>query len=334
VGDYSFGFNGIEMVSSEFQELATDFRFTNLKLGKWISMDPINHEGVSPYQMMDCNPIMMYDPSGADGEGDLKTGEITSTIYIKFDDNTKLSSDQKKAYLDAFKANIDQIWGSQTLANGTPISTKNVTVQEAPDGLTPQNLKRNENFIRAGNGQNADKNSMPGVSYIDDNELNNTGYMYLSSNATEAAHEFGHILGLSDRYFEGVMTQIVSYSGNTSTTSRLTMPIADIKDRGYNYLNNLMSIQGGTMLTESQLKIAFKRGRSEKRYVQMALLHSADVMQSQNYDGVSLKGHYYRNQIGYEGVKPTQYDSSLKFKFILNWHEQQVKNFISQNRYY
>ncbi|MFN6380386.1 MAG: RHS repeat-associated core domain-containing protein, partial [Flavobacteriales bacterium] len=328
---YRYGFNGLEYSSKLDSYYDSDFRCLNTLLGRWISIDPVNHEFMSPYNAMDCNPLMIYDPTGADGEGDSETGVISSTIYIKFDTDANLTDQEKTDYVNAFKAQIDAVWQNISMSDGTKISTSNVTVLVAPDGLTSQDLKRNENLLVAGNGEHADPDQMHGVSYIDQNRRNNTGYMYLSNNAREAAHEFGHILGLSDRYFEGVVTDILSHSKQLSSTTRLTMPIADIKDKGYNYLNNLMS-NGGGHLTEKQISIAFNRNRKERSYTSIKLLHQQHILDNNEYDGVGLKGHYFKNNFCFEkGNGPIKYDSSLKINLTHNWHVQQVQQYIRNN---
>jgi hypothetical protein len=68
--------------------------------------------------------------------------------------------------------------------------------------------------------------------------------MTLNANETDAftwtpAHEFGHVIGLKDRYFEGIMSKIKGKFGGTRTTT--------VDPR---YQANLMAIDGGVL--ESQ----------------------------------------------------------------------------------
>ena len=66
-------------------------------------------------------------------------------------------------------------------------------------------------------------------------------YMTLNANETEAftwtpAHEFGHIIGLQDRYSEGIMSKIKGRFGGTRTTT--VHPL---------YEKNLMAVDSGVL---------------------------------------------------------------------------------------
>jgi hypothetical protein len=104
------------------------------------------------------------------------------------------------------------------------------------------------------------------------------GYMWLNSGNSggDAAHEFGHILGLSDRYTEAAVWTIENNVNLQSpiSKSRNTMPlrISRARESGYNPLDNLMSNSFNGSLTQFQLNIAFSRNRREKRYFRRLVL--------------------------------------------------------------
>jgi RHS repeat-associated protein len=66
---YRFGFNGMES-DEDFGEgsYTTQERMVDVRIGRWMSLDPVFHEGMSMYCAFDNNPIFFSDPSGADSE--------------------------------------------------------------------------------------------------------------------------------------------------------------------------------------------------------------------------------------------------------------------------
>ncbi len=65
---YKFGFNGLER-DEEFNEnlefYTTYFRECDPRLGRWFCRDPLTFPWQSPYCMMDNNPVLYIDPTGA-----------------------------------------------------------------------------------------------------------------------------------------------------------------------------------------------------------------------------------------------------------------------------
>jgi hypothetical protein len=103
------------------------------------------------------------------------------------------------------------------------------------------------------------------VSNVEASEKNNYGFMNIADPKTgpnTAAHEFGHLLGLSDRYFDGG-----NWNGSNNKVDRKTTPISnnEINDAGYNPNNNLMSNLTST-LTPMQLNIANGNAPAEQDY--------------------------------------------------------------------
>lgn len=69
---YRYGYQGMESdddaVSGDDNEYTTDFRQYDPRVGRWMSIDPMETKfaGYSPYNAMLNNPVTLYDASGAD----------------------------------------------------------------------------------------------------------------------------------------------------------------------------------------------------------------------------------------------------------------------------
>jgi RHS repeat-associated protein len=72
---YRFGYQGSEK-DKEINSGAytTDFRGLDVRLGRWLSPDPIIHPSWSPYVSMNDNPIALVDPMGLEAEEGGGTG--------------------------------------------------------------------------------------------------------------------------------------------------------------------------------------------------------------------------------------------------------------------
>ncbi|HBT93830.1 MAG TPA: hypothetical protein DEB23_06180 [Chitinophagaceae bacterium] len=347
VFDYKskYGFNSAEK-HNELDNLdGLDYdlgaRFYSSKLGRMFSPDPRESEypWQSTYAYFSNSPISQVDINGEGGEGDKTTGQVTATVYFRFDSDVSLTPSQQQAYIDNFRANVQSVWNNQVLDNGVQVNVDNVQFLLAPATLTSASLLKNENLLTVGNGATANKDAEANVSYIDKNNHRNTGYMYYSFQGNEAAHEFGHMLGLSDRYFNGVIIDVAHFyrNGGESSINRFTIPIADINENGYNYLNNLMSRQSGNpLLTANQLNIAFNSNAKEEDYAKFSVVHSLTSVTTNGYDGLSIDGKNYYSQGNRKGYPPlTTYTknnlqglNSIDPMFL----QRDTKNFILNNR--
>lgn len=111
IGDYRFGFNGMESdneISGNKSMYTTYFRPYSTKLGRWLLTDPVVHPWQSPYNAFDGNPIFYADPSGADGDpknksqtevNDPNVGEGGGTTYSD-DGNTRTNGNTTQTYND------------------------------------------------------------------------------------------------------------------------------------------------------------------------------------------------------------------------------------------
>ena len=282
----------------------TYFRELDGRMGRWWSADPITFPHQSPYNTFDGNPIYYTDASGAsvsypekekeesykapvsteisstsfarsyvasvargfdNGGGDPNTGRITAAVYFSFEDPTLTLAD-KLQYIQNFQASVLATWSNQNI-NGVAVDLSAVTFLEVDATYDPQN--EFHNLFTVGNGAGDPHADGTNTSYVvNGGRAGTTGYFYYQrGNPTNyAAHEFGHIFGLADRYHEGLDN--VKHLGLEGwLEGRLTIPMILPKriDRDYNALDNLYSSATST-LTPMQMEIFFNSRRIERKY--------------------------------------------------------------------
>ncbi len=278
--DYRYGFNGMEKddeVKGNDNSYTTPFRQYDSRVARWAGIDPVVHHNMSPYNAFDNSPIVIMDPSGADG-GDInqKTGAVRGTVYIQADgiDNTTLEETMAQII-----NNINTVFGQYSV-NGNQINANElefVTVNPDLSGKALDDFKNEiasnpyNTFIQVGNGGNDPSNV--GYSYVNGNSA--SGYFYTrdlaGTNNTVLAHEWGHVLGLSDRYHEG--RGVGTNGALIGASSRFTIPMTNlwstannpVNDPGYSWQNNLYSGTGAA-LTQAQLNIMTDITLNEQPY--------------------------------------------------------------------
>ncbi len=68
---YRYAFNGMERddeVKGSGNSYTTEFRQYDSRLGRWLTIDPVIHPHLSPYNAYDNSPMILIDPSGGDSE--------------------------------------------------------------------------------------------------------------------------------------------------------------------------------------------------------------------------------------------------------------------------
>jgi RHS repeat-associated protein len=310
---------------------------------RFVSVDPLQfkYPELTPFQYSSNRPITMIDIDGGEA-GDPKTGRITATIYFQFDVDTKqntentntraLSDEQKQAYIDKFRENINTVWNSFTLADGISVDVSGVEFLPAKEGMTASKLKSNEILLTVGYGENANPDAIPGRSYIESDRK--TGYMYHTENPTEAAHEFGHIMGLSDRY-ANVMLFVSGNPGKDYAFTLLeadTIPLVLRKgEEDYNPLTNLMS-GGESSLTQKQLSIVFNNGKDEKNYPAPVVLanRKSDLPSAISVEGsgINFKVSPYKLENG----TLSKYTEKVSWAAIKGSHMRKTSTNIAVNR--
>jgi RHS repeat-associated protein len=80
ISAYRFGFNGKENDPEFNGNYDFGARFLDVRLGRWLSTDPVTHSSQSPYTGFDNNPILLVDPSGMDSEPPTPSDDTHSGI--------------------------------------------------------------------------------------------------------------------------------------------------------------------------------------------------------------------------------------------------------------
>ena len=248
---------------------------------RFVNVDPLqfDYPELTPFQYASNRPITMIDIDGGEA-GNPKTGKISGTIYLKFDTDTQLSQEEKQAYIDNFKASIMADWNNAGHEyNGQNVSVE-INVLEAPSKMNKLKLKKNESLLTVGGGENAIEASQETrTSYI--NKDRKTGYMYYDNQGVDAGHEFGHLLGLSDRYI-----RLLRYDENKNLIDAGSISLYLKDSQG---APNMYGGSGNsTTLTNEQLSIVFSN-RKERTYYTPVII--ADINRNIPEDWVAkVKG--------------------------------------------
>ncbi|MEE0997835.1 MAG: RHS repeat-associated core domain-containing protein [Paludibacteraceae bacterium] len=170
-------------------------RYLNPTNGMWLSTDPLfeKYVGMSPYNYCAGNPVMLVDPDGRDAEISINDEEgcITIKANIILD-----GSHASEELANKYQKDIEDTWGSMTdyEYEGKNYKLKwDVKVRVKNKGETTDYNGIN-NYITPFIGKNK-KNGRPN-SYVSGT---NKGE-WRADGTSPASHEFGHILGLRDRY--------------------------------------------------------------------------------------------------------------------------------------
>jgi RHS repeat-associated protein len=301
---YRYGFNSMEKDDETYGGgNAYDFgaRIYSSRLGWWLSVDPlqVKYPGASPYMFSANCPISMFDPDGRDGIRNAVNASIAANmIYIYNPATTTLAN--ATAAVNAAQTNIQTVWSAQIFNNrpvtvnlGAPqvmtLAQYNVAVANgtinSTDGQT--NVITLTNTGRSATGQNT------GTWNIND----------LTDAGNTAAHEFGHLVGLADRYQyiqAGSMT-----TGIEPQWASVFLPQAQANnDAGYIPNNNLMSNMSAT-LSAQQLNFVFSSGNRDREKIETYTFITA-----QNIPGVFTQGGVGGN-MGNLGVFGFENDGNL-----------------------
>ncbi|MGB0175925.1 MAG: LamG-like jellyroll fold domain-containing protein, partial [Owenweeksia sp.] len=110
-GDYRYGFNGMEKddeIKGDGNSYTTEFRQYDPRLGRWLSLDPIEHPYLSPYNGFDNNPIYWTDPAGSNATKYKTEG---GTDLVETDDGSNavvtVTDDKADAFFESYKDAID-----------------------------------------------------------------------------------------------------------------------------------------------------------------------------------------------------------------------------------
>jgi hypothetical protein len=259
------------------------------KLGRRWNVDPVVTVYSSSYLVFSGNPIAMTDVDGDDPtpsvlkiKGKITRASIHVNFIFRFDENLALTSEQQSAYIANYISNSKNTWESMSYrgvkinidATITNMGNANYGMRNSKLESTGSNVVVD---VGAQDPRGNDKNP-ENVSWA----KKGGGYMWVNYGGagSEAGHELGHLLGLSDRY-----TEIAAYGEKNPINgqspidaSRQTIPLkinrSNESDNEYNPLTNLMSTPAGagSTLTKYQLKVVFKQ-KSERNYPKLLVVY-------------------------------------------------------------
>ena len=227
-------------------------RYYNSDLSLWLSVDPMadKYPSLSPYNYCAWNPLKIVDPDGRDGEIVVDTDKKTINVNVNIVLYAKAQnmSGRKLQYAaQKYKQNIMSRWGAQK--SGEPWTT-----QYNGDEYT---VSFNVNISVDNTKANKDREYDGKTNYIEvvDNirsnvkNSNNGVWSMPSDSKNSAAHEFGHILGLADRYTtddDGFSHPDPGWEGNIMSNSKQPVDQRNIdalfNRNGYNLIDR--SVQG------------------------------------------------------------------------------------------
>lgn len=193
------------------------------------------------------------------GGGDPDNNRLIANIYFDFVGSIR-TDEEKAQYIHRFRAECVRVFGT---VNGLDMSQ--VSFQELDETYDPNNRLHNVLTV-GGFADDPDPNvqefnDQTGTSYINGDRT--TGFMYWSNGdpTSYAAHEFGHLFGLKDRYIEGVIRDGKNVSGRATAPLYLSQQV----DPEYNPFDNMYST-GSDVLTPKQMEILLNTNKVEQSY--------------------------------------------------------------------
>lgn len=201
-------FNGKEKdYESGFHYYGARYYWSDVLTG-WLSVDPMTdkYPNISPYTYCVWNPVRMIDPDGKDAEvvvnTDKKIININARIIlyaasknISGKDVTRAQAMYKNKIMDSWgKDNEGKAW---TIQYNGETYTVNFNVDVTVDNQAYYESKRKYDG----------KTNYIGVGRINRSKVDNSNsgiWNIPSDSKNSAAHEFGHLLGLKDRYTDPI----------------------------------------------------------------------------------------------------------------------------------
>ena len=238
-----FKFNGKEeQTTGNLQYLDYGARMYDNKIGRWLTQDPLaeKYYSQSPYNYCVNNPVMFVDPDGEDVRVTIQGNTVSvEANIILYQANgrvyRKTVNNIKKQINSAWNKGVVHPWKySDGEHQYDVLFNVNVTAAETD----ARNLKRNfngiNNYIEIREGSDSSTSL---------SQVKNCQYGFFMRNTKQAAHEFGHILGLKDRYTKNEnslnrYTPDAGYEDNIMGAYGKDVSQLNINDFMQNVLNN------------------------------------------------------------------------------------------------
>jgi hypothetical protein len=202
--------------------------------------------------------------------GDPATATISGKVMFLFDTDFKAASNQtlqqtQDAYIHTFRNNVIAFWETLTF-NGLNVKVA-VTFEHHVTGANGWTLTvgHGEGTLAKAFFAPTDVTATEQISFVQ--YAQETGYMFQSHNASEAPHEFGHMVRLADRYVNGILADYKQpladrFSRTTAPLSRCFSKELDLEASAttgapYDAFHNLMSRDTGNASTVTNRQLGF-----------------------------------------------------------------------------
>jgi RHS repeat-associated protein len=252
---YRYAFNGMEgdnEIKGQGNSYTTEFRQYDARVGRWLSLDPMEkkYPSFSPYSAFNNNPIYFIDPKGLEGEDpkssktekgagnkDLKLPQdaVIKGRFVDKDDNGVINHGKK--ILDAKPGDVDRfsVGDKDYVANFDSKGKFNGYVDKAGEmySFKQENTNSNEAKIDSKSGFEFEKEV---------GSVSAGGIKLESSISTSIKESKNGITYTSDRY------------GNTSTSCSTPLGTLTIDKDSFTYGNSNVAL-GFTK--DEELKISF-----------------------------------------------------------------------------
>jgi RHS repeat-associated protein len=302
---YRYGFNGKEKddeVKGEENSYAYDERIYDSRLGKWLSIDPLQkkYPDLTPYNFCGNNPIRFVDFDGNDFgvkiDNDNKTIVIVANVYTTskagYDQALKAASqwNSKTVNVDGYTVTFD-------IKIQQPVTTTDQEIIDMkPNGLYNKKGKLRENKMEEfKNRLNRHKGST--AAFADpignlyegvkgSNSKNVSGESYeggvtengkkISMNDHQdegdlgnypdlVAHEIGHLLGLDDQDGNNDKKNDPYYPGNGGIMEYQGLNLKAISDADVKTILNFAkdALSGKTSANDAKVTVIENKGKSD-----------------------------------------------------------------------
>ncbi len=309
--NYRFGFNGMERdndISGQGNNLDFGARIYNSRLGRWMVTDPLekSYPGVSSFNYASNSPTSMMDSDGMDGIRNGANSSITATMVFIYDPTSGVDRAEAIQAVENASTNIRNVWGEQTYRGQkvqTNLDVMFYTQDEYNEALANGQVQPTDgktNVITLTNS---------GRSHVEaDGRTGKWNVKELNGSGNTAAHEFGHLLGLSDRYQN--VQQYTDQNGiaNQGTAQNpvnyveVSMPKSQVNhDPNYNPQDNMMA-NGTSTLTTQQLDFVFQgcngsEGIEQRTYFTPSTLAPLRSSSTRPVFGTGLNGSEYSTNL-------------------------------------